>query len=174
MVGGAGSLSARLDDGSFWITDTGKPRGELTKEDFLRITGRGENDAAVNEAVMHRALYETFPNTRAVYHIHSIEANLVTEWRDSGGAPLPALEMLKGFGLDEQEPQVTVPIFENHLRVAYIAKEIRERFKATSPEVPGFLIRHHGLTVWAESTERARTYIELFDYVFKYMIARGR
>ncbi len=34
MVGTAGNLSVRLPDGSFWITASGKSKGELSVSDF--------------------------------------------------------------------------------------------------------------------------------------------
>ncbi|HLO50395.1 MAG TPA: class II aldolase/adducin family protein, partial [Kamptonema sp.] len=37
MVGTAGNLSARLADGSFWITASGRAKGQLTDQDFIRI-----------------------------------------------------------------------------------------------------------------------------------------
>jgi len=37
MVGTAGNLSSRLDDGSFWITASGRQKGKLTATDFIRM-----------------------------------------------------------------------------------------------------------------------------------------
>ena len=42
MVGTAGNLSARLSDGSFWITASGRPKGQLTSEDFVRVDLEGK------------------------------------------------------------------------------------------------------------------------------------
>ncbi|MGL6344382.1 MAG: class II aldolase/adducin family protein, partial [Waterburya sp.] len=33
------------------------------------------------------------------------------------------------------------------------------------------LIRNHGLTVWASSLEEANKYVEIVDYIFRYMVA---
>jgi len=50
MAGTAGNLSARADDGHFWITASGKPKGRLEENDFLpsprpkpRFTARSTN-----------------------------------------------------------------------------------------------------------------------------------
>ncbi|MBD2297840.1 class II aldolase/adducin family protein [Nostoc sp. FACHB-190] len=40
-----------------------------------------------------------------------------------------------------------------------------------SPKIPALLIRDHGITVWASSWQTARNYIELIDYIFRYMVA---
>ena len=42
MVGTAGNLSARLADGSFWITASGRSKGELTTNDFVRVALDGK------------------------------------------------------------------------------------------------------------------------------------
>jgi len=42
MVGTAGNLSARIADDSFWITASGKAKGELTTSDFVRVALDGE------------------------------------------------------------------------------------------------------------------------------------
>jgi len=33
------------------------------------------------------------------------------------------------------------------------------------------LIRNHGLTVWANSLGSARNYLEIAEYIFRYMVA---
>lgn len=42
MVGTAGNLSTRMPDSSFWITASGKRKGQLSEKDFVRITLDGE------------------------------------------------------------------------------------------------------------------------------------
>ena len=36
--------------------------------------------------------------------------------------------------------------------------------------LPGFLIRLHGLTVWGDSPESAFKHVELFDFLFRFMV----
>jgi methylthioribulose-1-phosphate dehydratase len=79
--------------------------------------------------------------------------------------------MLKGVGVWEENPKVAIPVFANHLEVPRIASDIYERFKATPPPVSVLLIRNHGVTVWASSLEGARNYLEIAEYIFRYMVA---
>ena len=79
--------------------------------------------------------------------------------------------MLKGLGVWEEHPQVFMPVFKNHLDVSKIAENICSRFKQSSPDVPALLIRNHGVTVWAASTTDAENYIELTEYIFRYIVA---
>lgn len=178
MAGTAGNLSLRQDDGSFWITASGKAKGALGRLDFLRIAPDGsvlergrEADRPSAETSLHSVLYGLEPRARAVYHVHSISSVVASRTTAAGDLPLPPIEMIKGFGIWEENPHVSVPVFANHASVPRIAEEVRERFAASAPEVPGFLIRDHGLTVWADGPERAVHHLELFDFLFGCMLA---
>jgi methylthioribulose-1-phosphate dehydratase len=178
MVGTAGNLSARILDGSFWITASGKSKGKLYEEDFVRMSLSGEvlesphpDNRPSAETSIHQAIYTLFPEVNACYHVHSVEANLVSRFADGDRLWLPPLEMLKGLGIWEENPQVSLPVFENHLDVPHIAAEICDRFKASTPDVPALLILNHGVTIWADSPERAEHYIEIAEYIFRYLVA---
>jgi methylthioribulose-1-phosphate dehydratase len=177
MVGTAGNLSVRLGDDSFWITASGKAKGELTTHDFVRVYADGTVEAPYPdlkpsaETSIHQAIYSLFPSARACYHVHSIEANLVSMFAQEDILNLPPLEMLKGLGVWEENPHCQMAVFNNHLDVAKIASEIEARFRSHPPEIPALLICNHGVTVWASSPETALNYIELVEYIFRYMVA---
>ncbi|BAY11796.1 methylthioribulose 1-phosphate dehydratase [Calothrix sp. NIES-2098] len=177
MVGTAGNLSIRQPDGSFWITASGRSKGELLPSDFVRVYPNGSiEESSTNlkpsaETAIHQILYTLFPKTQACYHIHSIESNLVSHFIKEDYLPLPPLEMLKGLGVYEENPYCVIPIFPNYLQVPRIAAEIQQRFTTTPPQIPALLIRDHGVTVWASSPTVARNYIELVEYIFRYMVA---
>lgn len=178
MVGTAGNLSARMPDGSFWITASGRQKGQLNIGDFIRIALDGtvleqpSPDVRPSaETSIHQVIYSLFPQAQACYHVHSIEANLVSLFTDGDALPLPPLEMLKGLGRWEENPQVAIPVFANHLEVPRIASDIYERFKMAPPPVSVLLIRNHGVTVWASSPEAAHNYLEIAEYIFRYIVA---
>lgn len=177
MVGTAGNLSARLTDGSFWITASGRSKGKLNLEDFVRIHRDGRVESPSDnlrpsaETAIHQILYTRFPEAQACYHVHSVEANLVSRFVETDTLPLPPLEMLKGLGVWEENPRCTLAIFANHLDVTQITAEIDRRFQIAPPQISALLIRDHGLTVWASSTESARNFIELLEYIFRYMVS---
>ncbi|MBD2306955.1 methylthioribulose 1-phosphate dehydratase [Chroococcidiopsis sp. FACHB-1243] len=178
MVGTAGNLSARHADDSFWITASGKAKGELSTSDFVRVALDGTilERASANikpsaETIIHQVIYSLFPAAQACYHVHSIEANLVSHFTEKDNLPLPPLEMVKGLGVWEENPQVAIPIFENYLEVPQIAAEISDRFSTQLPQISALLIRNHGVTVWADSLTSARNYVELIEYIFRYMVA---
>ncbi|NWF61851.1 MAG: methylthioribulose 1-phosphate dehydratase [Fischerella sp.] len=180
MVGTAGNLSVRLPDGSFWITASGKSKGELATSDFVRIhpDGRVEQSSSDSkpsaETAIHQSIYNLFPEAMSCYHVHSVEANLVSRFVQGDTLPLPPLEMLKGLGVWEENPCCVMPVFTNYLQVPRIAAEIEAKFSKIPPQVPALLIRDHGVTVWASSPTNARNYIELVEYIFRYIVAARR
>jgi methylthioribulose-1-phosphate dehydratase len=176
MAGTAGNLSLRQPDGSFWITASGKIRGK--REDFLRLAPGGavlereRPDARPSaETSLHDTLYRLVPEAGACFHIHSIAGNVAARLAPGDSLRLPPLEMLKGFGIREENPEVPLAIFPNHAHVPRIAEELAARFAAEPPRVPGFLIRDHGLTVWGRDADAALNHVELFEYLFGFLSA---
>jgi methylthioribulose-1-phosphate dehydratase len=167
-----------MPDNSFWITASSKQKGKLVTEDFVRMSLTGEilenpapNNKPSAETSIHQAIYSLFPDANACYHVHSVEAKLVSNFIAHERLPLPPIEMLKGLGIWQENPKVYMPVFENYLEVSRIAEDIIQRFKQTTPDVPGLLIRNHGVTVWATSPEAAENHIELVEYIFRYIVA---
>ncbi len=178
MYGTAGNLSLRQEDGTFWITASGKQKGLLTPHDFLLMSAEGKvlergqpGDKPSAETSLHQALYELYPEARAVFHVHTVAGNVAARLDSGDRLPLPPLEMIKGLGIWEENPKVSLDLFPNHADVPRIAREMTERFRAAKPRLPGFLIRDHGLTVWGPTAASAFNCVELFEYVFLYMAA---
>jgi methylthioribulose-1-phosphate dehydratase len=178
MVGTAGNLSVRMSDGSFWITASGRNKGQLNSGDFIRVALDGTvletpepNSRPSAETSIHQAIYSLFPDAQACYHVHSIEANLVSHFCEGDLLPLPPLEMLKGLGVWTENPDVAMPVFANHLEVPRIAKDIRVRLSVAAPPISALLIKNHGVTVWASSPQGATNYLEVVEYIFRYIVA---
>lgn len=181
MHGTAGNLSIRLDDGSFWITASGKAKGSLVAADFLRLAPGGEvvergraADRPSAEASLHVEIYRLFPEARACYHVHTVAANVASCLAADGDLPLPPIEMLKGLGVWDERPQVSLAVFPNRAHVPAIAAEVAARFGAAPPRLPGFLIRAHGLTVWGPEPQEAMNRLELFEFLFGCLLASHR
>lgn len=183
MVGTSGNLSARLGDGRLLITASGKPKGDLSVNDFVAVSidpaGSFLKDLPVKpsaEVSIHQSIYLSQEKAGAVFHIHSIESNVVSEWAREELLPLPPLEMLKGVGIPDPSRGAAIPVFENHLDVKQIASDLsdflqREHQAMTGKGiVPAFLIRHHGLTVWGKDLMEAYHRIELIEYLLRFMV----
>jgi len=181
MVGTAGNLSVREDDSSFWITASGRAKGELTPVDFLRVDLGGnvvekhaEPDKPSAETAIHQVIYRHYPDAGAIYHVHSVEAMLVSTFTSAESIRLPAIEMIKGFNIWEQEPEVDLWLLDNTLKVPVIAETLDLRLQRNKPRINAALIRRHGITVWAPTPLGARHYIELIEFIFRYMVAERR
>lgn len=177
MAGTAGNLSARPAEhpGSFWITASGQPKGRLEPQDFLRVAIDGgtilENPDPRHkpsaETSIHQAIYQLFPQAGACLHVHTLDACLATRGA-AGELPLPPLEMIKGLGIWEEAPGVSLPVFDNWLEVPRIAAAIRARGSANPPRVPALMIRGHGVTVWGEGLQQAYDRLEIVEFLLSY------
>lgn len=177
MAGTAGNLSARDDEKSFWITASGCPKGRLEQNDFLLVeieSGTVIEQAAPGlkpsaETAIHRVIYQRFPAARACLHVHSVDACLSAEQAETASLPLPALEMLKGLGIWEQSPKVSLPLFENILEVSKIAEAIQQRFSRDAPVIPALMVRGHGVTVWGGSLQEAYNRVECVEFIMNHL-----
>jgi len=184
MAGTAGNLSARADDEHFWITASGKPKGRLDESDFLLVRVKdgaivergGADDKPSAETSIHRAIYELFPAARACLHGHVVEAAVAADRAKQGAKNLrlPAIEMIKGFDIWQQNPKADLPLFENVLDVARIADDIRRRFRKTAPAVTALMVRAHGPTVWGASPQQAYNRFEVLEFILRYQAQARR
>ena len=180
MPGTAGNLSARdrHNPRRFWITGSGLPKGHLEEHDFLcidsdstQIVGQPRSGLRPSaEAGIHLAVYQNVPAANACLHIHTVDACIAEQRHAKEGAlPLPALEMIKGLGIWDESPQLSVPVFRNHAHVPQIADEIASWLKSYAVKVPALLIAGHGVTVWGESVQEAVNRIESIEFLFSYL-----
>jgi len=177
MAGTAGNLSARSRPDRFWITASGKPKGGLDESDFLEIAiadgevvDRPTPDLRPSaETSIHQAIYQIAPDAGACLHVHTVDASLATAGATGDELALPALEMIKGLGVWEQDPRVGLALFDNWLDVPRIAAAIRERFGAKAPRLPALMIRSHGVTVWGKSIQQAYDRLECLEFLMQYV-----
>lgn len=193
MPGTAGNLSVRVraygsidagksaDDATdtFWITASGLPKGRLEVTDFVRVAVKDgavveqfkESAKPSAESAIHQVIYRHFGEAMACLHVHTVDACLACADLPltATDMPLPALEMLKGLGVWQQNPLVVLPLFENTLDVASIAMAINWRFKGMLPMVPALMIRGHGVTVWGDTVQEAYNRVEAVEFLMSYL-----
>ena len=107
-------------------------------------------------------------------HGHIVEAVVAADRAKQGAKSfrLPAIEMLKGFDIWQQNPKVDLPLFENILDVARIAAEVEKRFRKKTPPLTALMVRAHGPTVWGKSLQEAYNRFEILDFLLRYAAAR--
>jgi 3-dehydro-4-phosphotetronate decarboxylase len=83
-IGTSGNLSVRLEDG-FLVTPTNSCLGRLEEARITKLDPHWRvlsGDPPTKELSMHRAFYESRPQTEAVVHLHSTHASALSFTRD--------------------------------------------------------------------------------------------
>ncbi|MDF3819593.1 methylthioribulose 1-phosphate dehydratase [Leptospira sp. 96542] len=182
MFATAGNLSYR-EPGSdeFWITASGKHKGELGETDFVSVNVQSGNviSAGVGlkpsaETTIHRVVYKHLTSANAALHVHTIESNLLdyslSPKNDIMEVQVPPIEMIKAFGIWDEKPNLTMPVFYNYGSVPKIADKIESYFETKgAPKLPFLLIEGHGPTVWGNSIAEANRHLEAVSFLFKVM-----
>ncbi|MBE8365093.1 methylthioribulose 1-phosphate dehydratase [Leptospira borgpetersenii] len=188
MPGTAGNLSVRiLGESGFWVSGSGLDKNTLNKRNFLYVdlkSGRlspskntkvekGLKPSA--ETSIHRAVYCALDDIGCGLHVHTLESNLIrtntSQHRPVALLELPAIEILKVYGIWEENPKVYVPVIYNFPNVQDISDCLESYLKEYKPVVPFCIIEKHGITVWGKDTVQANRNLEATDFILKYMIS---
>ncbi|KAF5916271.1 hypothetical protein HPG69_007352 [Diceros bicornis minor] len=117
------------------------------------------------------ALSSSLPGAGAVIHTHSKAAVLATLLFPGREFKITHQEMIKGIkkwtsgGYYRYDDMLVVPIIENTPE----EKDLKERMARAMNEYPdscAVLVRRHGVYVWGETWEKAKTMCECYDYLF--------
>lgn len=165
----AGNYSARLDDGSFAVTVSGKHKGRLTAADIMRVDGEGNPltpGRPSAETWLHLALYHAFPNANAVLHGHSPEAvGLSRAVPDAREWVFRGHEMLKIYpGVDTHETEIVLPIVDNSQDMTVIEAAVAPARLAPNA-ASAYLIRSHGLYAWGKNVDQAEHVLEATEWL---------
>ena len=156
------------------ITASGKDKGRLTRQDFVRVDASGqatspEQPKSSAETLLHVVAAQQ-PGVGAVLHTHSVWGTLLSErFHAERGFEISGYEMLKGLaGVPTHEYTAWVEIFDNTQHIPLLAKQVRERLLDTdNPLRHGYLIRRHGLYTWGADLDEARRHVEIFEFLFE-------
>lgn len=188
MPGTAGNLSVRIpEESGFWVSGSGLDKNLLNKRNFLYVDlESGKPDDSENsrsakglkpsaETSIHRAVYRALDGIGCGLHVHTLESNLIRA-NTSKNEPvalleLPSVEILKAYGIWEENPKVYVPVIYNFQNVQDISDCLEKYLKEYKPSVPFCIIEKHGITVWGKDTVQANRNLEATDFILKYMIS---
>lgn len=171
--GTSGNLSLKLQDQPlvFAVTASGKDKTKITPEDYLFVD---KNSLPVEvtglkpsaESQVHSVIYQKVPEAGAVFHVHTISNNIVSElYGDMGCFEIGNQELIKGLGIWEEGAVIQVPIVENYADIPKLANEIQQ---GINPQIPGVLIRNHGIYAWGKNDFEAKRHLEAFEFLFEY------
>jgi methylthioribulose-1-phosphate dehydratase len=173
MSGTSGNLSIKTGDVPlrYVITASGRDKGKLTPADFVLVGEEGEVLEPVDgkssaETMLHEAVYREDFAIGAVYHVHTVAATLLSMYGEEY-IRFSGLEMLKGLGFSTHEADIAIPVIENTQDIRALGLELATHLE---PDVPGFLLRGHGLYTWGKTPFEARRHVEIWDFLFEYKL----
>ncbi len=166
------NYSARIDEQHIAITVSGRHKGTLSGCDVMVVNLNGnavQSDCKSSaETLLHTVIYDLFPAVGAVLHTHSVSATVLS--RSMAGETelyLKDYELQKAFpGYETHECELVIPIFENTQNIELLAERTKSYFNA-NPNLPGYLIRGHGLYTWGETMADCLRHVEAFEFLFK-------
>jgi methylthioribulose-1-phosphate dehydratase len=174
LMGTSGNLSCRVDAETFLITASGKDKGALGEDDFLRCDLHGQPVGETPhrpsaETLVHCEIYAHFQDVQAIYHVHDPFAALCSA-RDPEGTMISGVEMIKGLDIWDEDAQVTIPVLPNHAHIPKLASAVHAHLNAAPSTwpVPCVNIARHGVYAWGKSPAEAKRHIETLHYLFHY------
>ncbi len=165
-----GNLSARLSAEVCAITESGRNKGALTIDDFLRVDLAGNpleaGRCSSAETLLHTLVYRLDAEVGAVLHTHSTAATVLS--RSVGDhVLLTGYELLKAFrGVTTHETTLAVPVLDNDQDIPRLAARVEPLLGGGEP-LFGFLIRGHGLYAWGADVAEALRHLEAFEFLFQ-------
>lgn len=170
--GTSGNLAIKVDSDpiSFLVTASGKDKTKETSEDFLLVDGQGKplGDTHLKpsaETLLHVEIYNK-TNAGCSLHVHTVDNNVISEiYGEQGNISFKGQEIIKAFGLWDEDAEITIPIIYNFADIPRLAAEFGEYVKADAGAV---LIRNHGITVWGKDALEAKKYLEASEFLISY------
>jgi methylthioribulose-1-phosphate dehydratase len=174
--GTSGNLSVKVDGTNgdelvFAITASGKDKSAQTPEDFLLVDLAGCPFEATSlkpsaETQIHCEIYR-HTGCGAIFHIHSVFNNIVSElYGEQGAIPVRSVELIKAFNIWEEDAEIQIPVLPNYADISKIAPLVGG---AIVPRVPGVALRNHGIYAWGANAFEAKRHLEAFEFLFEYV-----
>jgi len=171
--GTSGNLSIKLssDPLQFAVTASGKDKTKLSPEDYLVVDGNSQPVEPTSlkpsaETMIHAVVYKQIPQAGACFHVHTLGNNLISDlYFPRGAFSIQGQELIKGLGIWEENARISIPIVENYADIPKLAAVIG---KVITPDIPGVLIRNHGIYAWGNTDFEAKRHLEAFEFLFEY------
>lgn len=154
-----GNISARMGDGTVWITPAGVSKGFMTEEMLVRLDPQGNpvegTWMASSEAAMHLALYRENPDISGVVHAHPAAATAYSSLgRDFDLAiSLDAVLQVGRVPCAPYAPTGSRALAESAARYCNACYAV--------------LLEHHGAVTWGTDVLRALDRMECLEQTFK-------
>ncbi|MEW5291643.1 methylthioribulose 1-phosphate dehydratase [Erwinia papayae] len=171
-----GNMSLRQDRDFCLLSESGKDKGALTRDDFIQVeiasnrVPSGRTPSA--ETGLHTLIYRLFPQAGAVLHTHTVNATVLSRIEKGTALALQGYEMQKTLaGQSSHLDSVAIALFDNDQDITALAARI-EQFAQQTPLRYGFLLRGHGLTCWGKDVSEAKRHLEGLEFLFQCELQR--
>ncbi|MCL6631392.1 MAG: methylthioribulose 1-phosphate dehydratase [Alicyclobacillus herbarius] len=172
----SGNLSIKIADDPLVIaiTASGWDKQHLREEGVILVGAdncvleRTEQKPSAETAV-HTQLYRRF-RCGAVLHVHTLYNNLASDlYFSTGFVRLAGYELLKALGHWEEDAAIEVPIVGNYADLDRLGEAVASEAR---PDVPGVLVRNHGIYAWGDTPQDAKRHLEALEWLFEYHLLR--
>ncbi|GKU79493.1 methylthioribulose 1-phosphate dehydratase [Paenibacillus sp. L3-i20] len=174
--GTSGNLSVRVGDYSpeqfhFAITASGKDKTVHTPEDYLFVDHEGKACESTSlkpsaETLIHCEIYR-LTGAGAIFHVHTVFNNIISEYFwDRKSVPVDGVELIKAFNIWDEEAHIDIPIVSNFTHIPSIVPEVTESINL---QIPGIILRKHGIYAWGANAFEAKRHLEAFEFIFEYV-----
>jgi len=169
----SGNYSFRDEKGQIHITPSGLHKGRLTEQDLLVMDLSGVllhipfhdplRYRPSAETKLHLQIYAQCADARAVLHVHSPYATLISLVTQKNQISISQLELQKIFpSIGTHDTTVCIPVVDNHQEMDALSEALSPYFQQPM-QIPAYLIRGHGLYTWADSIDQAFYQIEAIE-----------
>ncbi|KAK6636623.1 hypothetical protein RUM43_010285 [Polyplax serrata] len=179
ITGTGGGISIKLQN-KIYITPSGVQKERLESSDLFvqDIDGNDLELPPPNKKFKKSQCTPLFMcaykerNAGAVIHSHSKFAALVTLLYPGKEFKISHQEMIKGIWNNQLKrnhnynEELVVPIIENTCWEEDLKDSMLETIK-NYPHTCAVLVRRHGIYVWGDTWEKAKTMCECYDYLFE-------
>lgn len=172
----SGNFSARIDERHAVITRSGIDKGNITPSDLIAIALDERLPAGVSaEAPLHVARYHRDSAVRAIAHVHSVAATVLSRADSAQGfVALDGFEMQKVLaGVHTHEGTIRLPVIANAQDTGALAHVV-ENVLGEKPSVPGYLLAGHGLYAWGATITQAQRHLEGLEFLLRCALEERR
>jgi len=169
--GTSGNLAIRNDVKSLYVTTSGIDKNITDEDSFVQVDYSGQPvDSLLKpslETVLHLEIFNR-TDAQVSLHVHSVENNVISEiYGDDKKVTFKNQELIKAFGLWQENDVLIIPIIENPADVTQLAQLFAQHVQKDYGVV---LIRNHGMNVWGRSKDEALKFLEAAEFLFKYRL----
>lgn len=181
--GTGGGMSIRIGSGTstdpyrIFSTPSGIQKEDMVGDDVFELDSDGKVVALPTTPGLKLSsmtplwfiVYKLRPSANCVIHTHSINSQLASMLDASESTSvlkITHLEMIKGVGNHAYDSLLTIPIIDNQPSEDLLGPDL-EKAMIQYPKCNAVLVRRHGVYVWGDSWEQAKTQLESFDHLFE-------